>query len=138
MRRTLVVAAAAVLIPTAALAEEKDKPDVADSLGAATGGALGYTAGAAAGPLGSAVGGLVGQSIGKGVVGGVKKLLGVDQKEDQTAPSPGPATLAELSPPNAREAPATLEELEARGGPPSPPPSAGPLPPQRMTSGSGG
>lgn len=117
MRKTLAIAAAAVLIPSAALAEEKDKPGVVDSLGAAVGGALGYTAGAAGGPLGSAVGGLAGQSIGKGLVGGVKKLFGVDKREEQ-AKGPGPATLAELSPPPAG-APATLEDLEAKGGPPA-------------------
>lgn len=137
MRRTLVIAAAAVLIPSAALAEDKDKPDVADSLGAAAGGALGYTAGAAGGPLGSAVGGLVGQTIGKGVVGGVKKLLGADEKPDEAALTPGPATLAELSPPDDPGPPATLQELEARGGPP-PSPAADVSPAQRMTTGSGG
>lgn len=122
MRKMLVAAAAAVLIPSAALAQEKDKPGVADSLGAAAGGALGYTAGAAGGPLGSAVGGLVGQSIGKGLVGGLKKLFGVGKDKpsdaaEAAAKGPGPATLAELSPPAAPEnAPATLEDLKAAEG----------------------
>ncbi|HEX2561774.1 hypothetical protein [Phenylobacterium sp.] len=117
MRKTLAIAAAAVLIPSAALAEEKEKPGVVDSLGAAVGGALGYTAGAAGGPLGSAVGGLAGQSIGKGLVGGVKKLFGMDKKP-KTAETPAPTNVAELSPP-ADGAPATLDDLEASGGAPA-------------------
>jgi hypothetical protein len=133
MRKAIAVAAAAILIPAAALAEEKDKPDVADSLGAAVGGAVGYAAGAAAGPLGGAVGGLAGQSLGKGLVGGVKKLLGSDEKEQAHAEpvGPGPATLADLSPQREGSAPVSLEELEARGGPPpSPaaPPAVDPAP----------
>jgi len=120
MRKTLVIAAAVVLLPSTALAEEKEKPGVAESLGAAAGSALGYTAGAAGGPLGSAVGGLVGQSIGKGLVGGVKKLLGGGDDEKAAEPrGPGPATLAEMSPPAPGEgAPASLADLEGAGGAP--------------------
>jgi hypothetical protein len=129
MRKMLATAAAAVLIPSAALAEEKDKPGVVESLGAAAGGALGYTAGAAGGPLGSAVGGLVGQKVGQGVIGGVKKLFGADEEETTEAKAAeglAPATVAELSPPQpVGDAPATLEELEAAGGPPLPAANAG-------------
>jgi hypothetical protein len=89
--------AAAVTPPVAAapaqpVAEEKEKPSLAENISGTVGGVLGSAAGSAGGPLGSAAAGAVGNKLGRFV----GKLFGGKKKPVEAATAQGAAQPASV------------------------------------------
>jgi len=116
-----VAAAALILVPAVALAQdapqpEKEKPGILATVGATVGGVAASAAGTAAGgPLGGAAAGLAGNRVGRGVGGFVGKMF--KRKKDE----PAPVEVAQASepPPHISSAPLDVPPVDAPAAEPA-------------------